>query len=65
MIEVNKQGLTRSIDESRLDQFLAAGWTQEVQASDEIIRLKPAAKTLAKPAVKEEQGNDQNNIQGE
>jgi hypothetical protein len=65
MIRVNKQEFTKDIREERLAEFLAAGWTQEVQVADEVIRLKPAAKTLAKPAVKEEQGNDQTNIQGE
>jgi hypothetical protein len=65
MITVNKQGLTRDIQDERLPEFLDAGWTTEVQATDEVVRLKPAAKTLAKPAVKEEQGDDQINIQGE
>jgi hypothetical protein len=65
MITVYRNNIQRDIVESRLQEFLNAGWDTKIQASDEAIRLKPAAKTFAKPAVKEEQGNDQTNIQGE
>lgn len=63
MIEVSKGEFTKMIHEERLQEFLDAGWETKIQASDEVVRLKPAAKTFAKPAVKEEQGDD--HIQGE
>ena len=65
MIAVKKGDYRKDIADNRLQEFLDAGWELEIQASDEVVRLKPAAKTFAKPAVKEEQGNDQTNIQGE
>ena len=65
MITVYRNGTQREIVDSRLQEFLDAGWGTKIQSSDEVVRLKPAAKTLAKPAVKEEQGDDQTNIQGE
>jgi hypothetical protein len=65
MIAIKKGEFAKQIRDDRLQEFLDAGWELEIQASDEVVRLKPAAKTFAKPAVKEEQGNDQTNIQGE
>jgi hypothetical protein len=65
MITVYRNGTQRDIVENRLQEFLNAGWETKIQSSNEAIRLKPAAKTFAKPAVKEEQGDDQTNIQGE
>jgi hypothetical protein len=65
MIAVKKGDYRKDIADNRLQEFLDAGWELEIQVLDEVVRLKPAAKTFAKPAVKEEQGNDQTNIQGE
>jgi hypothetical protein len=65
MIAIKKGEHRKEVADHRLQEFLDAGWELEIQASDEVVRLKPAAKTFAKPAVKEEQGNDQTNIQGE
>lgn len=63
MIIVYKNGVQRQIVEQRLQEFLDAGWETKIQ-DPEVITLKPAAKTYAKPAVKEEQGDDHNK-QGE
>ena len=65
MIAIKKGEFVKQVHDYRLQEFLDAGWELEIQSSDEVVRLKPAAKTFAKPAVKEEQGNDQTNIQGE
>lgn len=62
MIKVKKGSESRSIKDSRLQEYLAAGWRQD--QGEEVIRLRPPAKT-PKAAVEQTALEAKDNIQGD
>jgi hypothetical protein len=54
IITIYKQNLIRTIDQTRKEEFLAAGWHLE-PVSEDVITLKPT--TRAKAVVNQEPGN--------
>jgi hypothetical protein len=43
-MKVYKENIVREIDDSKLENYLAAGWSRD-EVKAEVIKLKPAAKS--------------------
>lgn len=55
-MKVYKPNLVRDIDPSKLQEYLAAGWSQSTQEqAEDVINLKPPARV--KSAVKDDEDN--------
>lgn len=63
-LKVKKQDEVREIKQSRLQEYLDAGWQQSTPIEgEEVIRLKPPAKKSKAAEKLAEEAND--NIQGD